>query len=370
MNVPNRLYIDGEWGGDAKGPTLEIVNPATEEKVDAVPMAGTADLDRALEAAGRAWRSWRNVDAWSRSAVLRRSAGLVRERADGIAAVITQEQGKPLAEAKGEVAATADVFDWYADEARRIYGRVIDGHSRDHRLLVMREPVGPVAGFSPWNFPALLSARKIAPSIAAGCSIILKPAEETPRAALCLAQACHDAEVPRGVVNVVAGDPVEISRHLIASDVIRKVSFTGSVPVGEEILRLCTAGVKSVSLELGGHAPVLVFEDADVEDAAETCARAKFRNNGQVCIAASRFYVQESVAERFTKRFVEVTKSLRIGDGMDPNTEVGPMANPRRLEATHALIEDAVGKGAILCCGGTRGKKRRRPFNGSGPRIC
>jgi len=221
-------------------------------------------------------------------------------------------------------------------------------------LLVMRQPIGPVAAFTPWNFPALLPARKIAAAVAAGCAIILKPAEEAPRTALCLAAASHEAGIPAGVVNVVTGNPVQISRHLIASDIIRKVSLTGSVPIGREILKLCADGIKAVSMELGGHSPVLVFDDADIDAAAEIAARGKFRNNGQVCIAASRFFVHAAVAKRFTERFVEVTRALRIGDGRDPQTEIGPLANRRRLEAAEALVQDALAKGATLRCGGRR----------------
>ena len=354
MSIPNLMYIDGEWVPASDGATLDIIDPATEEKVDTIPVATEADLDRALDAADRAWKEWREVDAWTRSATLRRVADLVRERADTIAAVMTEEQGKPLAEARGETMAAADQFDWYADEARRIYGRVIDAHSRAHRLFVLRQPIGPVAAFSPWNFPALLSSRKMAPAIATGCSIIVKPAREAPRSTLLLAQACHDAGVPKGVVNVVTGDSGMISKRLCASGIIRKVTLTGSVPVGRELLHLCADGVKPVTMELGGHSPVLVFDDADVEEAAEIAARGKFRNNGQVCIAASRFYVQESAAETFTARFVEVAQSLKLGDGRDPDTDVGPLANLRRLEATQALVDDAVAKGATIACGGCR----------------
>jgi len=360
--APNLLLIDGEWTSSADGRRIDVVDPATEGILDTVPVATAGDLDRALAAADRAWRSWREVDAWTRSATIRRVAGLIRERADSIAATLTAEQGKPLAEAKGEVLAAADQFDWYADEARRIYGRVVDGHTAEHRLLVLRQPVGPVAAFSPWNFPVLLPARKIAPALAAGCSIIVKPAEEAPRAALCLGQACIDAGVPPGVVNMVTGEPAQISRHLIQSDVIRKVSLTGSVPVGRDILALCAGGIKSVSMELGGHAPVLVFADADVEQAAELAARGKFRNNGQVCIAASRFFVHESVAERFTERFVAVTRSLRVGDGRDPRTDVGPLSNRRRLAAVEALVADAQERGATVCCGGGRPADQPRGF--------
>lgn len=362
LPVPHDLYIGGTWLPACDGGRFDVINPATEEVIDSVPMATAADLDRALAAADDAWRKWREVDAWTRSAALRRVAQVVRERADAIAGVITEEQGKPLAEAKGEIGAAADQFDWYADEARRIYGRVIDGHSTAHRLLVLHQPIGPVAAFTPWNFPALLPARKLAPAIAAGCSIILKPAEEAPRTALCLAAACHEAGIPAGVVNVVTGNPAQISRHLIASDVIRKVSLTGSVAVGQEILKLCADGIKSVSMELGGHSPVLVFADAEVEVAAELAARGKFRNNGQVCIAASRFFVHESVAKRFVDRFVEVAKALRIGDGREASTEIGPLANRRRVQAAEALVQDACAEGAVLCCGGQRPSGFARGF--------
>ncbi len=354
MKVPNQLLIDGAWIDSADGARIEIVNPADESVCDSVPAATTADLDRALASADRAWRQWREVDAWTRSAKVRRVAELIRARADTMAAVLTEEQGKPLAEARGEIMASADQFDWYADEARRIYGRVIDGHSRAHRLFVIRQSVGPVAAFSPWNFPALLSARKIAPALAAGCSIIVKPAVEAPRTTMLIAQACLDAEIPAGVIGVVTGSSSMISRHLIGSEVIRKVSLTGSVPVGQEILRLCAEGIKLVSMELGGHSPVLVFPDADVDKAAEIGARGKFRNNGQVCIAASRFFVHQEVYDRYVKRFREVTESLKLGDGRDAATEVGPLANQRRLDATQAMVDDAVGKGAVIACGGHR----------------
>jgi len=348
------MYINGEWVDASDGVHIPIIDPATEEEIDAVPKATPEDLDRALDAAEHGWKTWRDVDAWSRSAALRQVAELVRKRAERISNVLTEEQGKTLAECRGELNATADQFDWYADEARRIYGRTINGHSRGNRLLVVRQPIGPVAAFAPWNFPALLSSRKMAPAIAAGCSIIIKPPIEAPRTVLMLAEACHDAGIPPGVVNMVTGQSSMISKHVLSSDVVRKVSLTGSVPVGQEMLRLCAEGIKSVSMELGGHSPVLVFEDADLEQAAETCARGKFRNNGQVCIAASRFFVQESIAGAFIEYFVAVARSLRLGVGKDPKTDVGPLANVRRLEATEALVKDAVDKGAEVRCGGKR----------------
>lgn len=362
MTVPNLMYIDGDWTPASDGAKMDIINPADEKKIDTIPVATKDDLDRALESADRAWRSWKEVDVWTRSAHIRRVSDIIKERKEEIAAVLTEEQGKPTAEAMGEIGAAAEQFDWYADESRRIYGRVIDGHSKEHRLLVIREPIGPVAAFSPWNFPALLSSRKIAPAIACGCSIIVKPAVEAPRTALCIAKAISDAGIPAGVLNMVTGKSSMISDHLIKSDIIRKVTLTGSVPIGQEILKLSADGIKVVTMELGGHSPVLIFEDANIDQAAETCAKTKYRNNGQVCISASRFYVQESVAERFIERFVEVTKSLVIGDGRDPKTDVGPISNMRRLEATERLVSDAVKKGAEVKCGGKRPEGFKKGF--------
>ncbi len=360
--IPREMYIGGEWVAASDGNRMDVIDPATEEVIDSVPVATAEDLDRALEAARSGWQSWREVDAWSRSAVVRKIGELLRERTDVIARTMTAEQGKPLAEAAGEVGGAADSFDWHADEARRIYGRIIDGPSRDHRLLVIRQSIGPVAAFTPWNFPILLPSRKIAPALAAGCSIILKPAEETPRTALLLAECCAEAGVPAGVVNVVTGNPAEISRHLLASDTIRKVSVTSSVPVGREVLRNAAEGIKPVTLELGGHSPVLVFADVDPAAAAEVCARGKFRNNGQVCIAASRFYVHEKIAAAFTERFVAVVESLRVGNGRDEGVDVGPLSNARRLEAAESLVADAVAKGAEVKTGGCRPPEFERGF--------
>lgn len=362
MQVPNRLYIDGEWCDAADGAELPIVDPSTEEQIDQVPHAAAADLERALESALDGFHRWREVDAWTRTARLRRVAELVRERQEMIARVMAGEEGKPLAEARGEVLAAADQFDWYADEARRNYGRVIDGHASDVRLLVLRQPIGPVAAFTAWNFPALLPARKIAPALAAGCSIILKPPEEAPRTALCLAQACEDAGIPPGVVNMVTGDPAAISRHLVGSGQVRKVSLTGSVPVGQDLLRQCAEQIIPITLELGGHSPVLVFEDADVEAAAAMCVQAKFRNCGQVCISPTRFFVQEPLIDAFTEAIISHVRPLRVGPGLDPSTEVGPLANRRRLDAVQTLVENAVSTGANVRTGGEVPRDQRRGY--------
>ncbi len=351
------MLIEGSWVDSSDAKTLDVINPATEEKIYSIPCASQEDLAAALLSSDIAWKKWRDVDAWTRSAKLRRVADILRERADEIASALTEEQGKTLPESKGEILATADQFDWYADEARRIYGRWIDGHNSSQRLLVRHQSVGPVAAFSPWNFPALLAARKIAPAIAAGCSIIVKPAEEAPRSVFAIGKACMDAGIPAGVINIVTGNPSEISETLIRSNIIRKVSLTGSVPVGQELLRLCALGVKSVSMELGGHSPVLVFADADVEKAARTCARSKFRNNGQVCISASRFFVQDKIADAFTAFFVNETQKMKLGNGADSGTDIGPLSNERRRNAAEELIRDAVSKGAVVASGG------RRPTN-------
>ena len=361
-NVPELLYVNGAWSKSSDGVVEAVIDPSTEEVVASVPLATEQDCDRALEAAREGFRVWRDLDAWSRSALVRQVAALVRERASAIAEVMTAEQGKPLAEARAEVLSSADQFDWCADEARRIYGRIIDGHSRAHRLMTLRQPIGPVAAFTAWNFPALLPARKMAAALAAGCSIIVKPALEAPLTALCLAEACHDAGVPAGVVNILTGDAVLISERLVSSPVIRKVSLTGSVPVGRTLLGQCADKIIPATLELGGHAPVLIFDDADPEAAAEACVRAKFRNCGQVCISPTRFYAQERVLDAFTKAVTERVAVLRVGGGMEEGVDVGPLTSRRRLEAIDHLVGDARSKGASVLCGGKRLAGRERGY--------
>ncbi|MEV5575503.1 NAD-dependent succinate-semialdehyde dehydrogenase [Spirillospora sp. NPDC052269] len=349
---PSRLFIDGVWRDAGDGRTRAVENPATETELTAVPLATGADLDDALAAAAAGFQRWRTTSAWDRSDVLRRFAQVIREDADRFALVMTLEQGKPLAQARGEVLASADQFDWYADEARRVYGRSVDGHDTSTRILVRREPIGPVAAFAAWNFPSLLTARKIAPALASGCSIIVMAPIEAPLSTLLFAEVAEKAGLPAGVLNVVTGEPAQVSQHLISSDVIRKVSLTGSVPVGVQLVTLAAQGMKATSMELGGHAPVLVFPDTDVRRAAEICARGKFRNGGQVCIAASRFLVHESVADEFTEAFVEETRKLRLGDGRDPDTDVGPLTTAARRAAIADLVEDALAGGARLEHGG------------------
>ncbi|MEV4257642.1 NAD-dependent succinate-semialdehyde dehydrogenase [Spirillospora sp. NPDC049652] len=349
---PPLLFIDGAWREAGDGRTRAVENPATETELTAVPLATAADLDDALAAAAAGFQRWRTTSAWDRSDLLRRFAQVIRADADRFALVMTLEQGKPLAQARGEVLASADQFDWYADEARRVYGRSVEGHDTSTRILVRREPVGPVAAFAAWNFPSLLTARKIAPALAAGCSIIVMAPIEAPLSTLLFAEVADRVGLPAGVLNIVTGEPAEVSRHLIASEVIRKVTLTGSVPVGVQLSVLAAQGMKETAMELGGHAPVLVFPDTDVRRAAGICARGKFRNGGQVCIAASRFLVHESVADEFTEAFVAETRALRLGDGREPDTDVGPLTTAARRDAIGALVDDAVARGARVEHGG------------------
>ena len=346
------LFIDNDWRPAASGATVEVIDPATEEHLGTIPRAGPADLDAALEAVGRGGKLWGATPGWERSAVLRRIVGELDRRREAIAVAMSTETGKPLAEAKGEVGAAIEQFDWYADEARRIFGHTLDGRDAGVRLQVRYQPVGPVAAFTAWNFPALLPARKIAAALAAGCSVVIKPSEEAPTSTFLIAEAARAAGLPPGVLNVVTGDPAEISAHLIASSVIRKVSLTGSVPVGRHILRLCAEGLKKVSLELGGHAPVLVFGDADATAAGQACARAKFRNSGQVCISPSRFFVHSSVYEPFTAAMAATAAALKVGRGLDEGVEFGPMVNQRGRERIIGLVADARSKGAEVLTGG------------------
>lgn len=356
--VDRSLRIGSERVKASNREILPVINPASGETVGEIPVATTADLDNALDAAGSAYRSWRKVSAFDRYAILRRAAALMRERALGIAHFMTLEQGKPVADSMAEVHGAADIFDWYAEEGRRAYGRIIPSRTSGVRSLVFREPIGPVAVFTPWNFPITIPARKIAAALAAGCSCIAKPAEETPSPTLAIAHALADAGLPDGVLNIVFGVPGQISTHLIASPVIKKISFTGSTRVGKHLAKLAAEGVKPATLELGGHAPTIVFADADVEKAAEMTARSKYRNAGQICITPTRFYLHEAIHDRFVARFREVAASLRLGDGLDPQTQMGPLANVRRIDAMESLVSDAKRCGARIELGGERHGER------------
>lgn len=346
------LLIDGQWLGSGRhGET--VVNPATGDSLGRLPHASPDDLGRAVAAAERAFGAWSATPARDRRQVLLRAARLLEERSATIARTLTLEQGKPLAEAQAELTAAIEVFEWYAEETRRLYGRIIPARARDVTQAVHHEPIGPVAAFTPWNFPALTPARKIAGALAAGCTLVIKPSEETPATALELARACVDAGLPPGVLNVVFGAPAEISEFLVRSSPIRKITFTGSIPVGKHLAQLAASnGLKRCTLELGGHAPVLVFDDADIERAAQVSAAGRFRNAGQVCVAPSRFYVQRSVAERFAAEMAKAAQALVLGNGLDTATTMGPLANPRRLAAMKHYVQDALQAGGRLETGG------------------
>ena len=348
------LFIDNDWRPARSGKRVRVVDPATEDLLGSIPEADESDLDDALGAAGRAAKGWAATPGWERSKILRRIVAELESRRERIATAMSAETGKPIAEARGETGAAIDQFDWYADEARRVFGHTLQGRDWGVSLQVQYQPVGPVAAFTAWNFPALLPARKIAAALAAGCTVIIKPSEEAPASAFLIAESALAAGLPPGVLNVVSGDPAMISAHLIASPVIRKVSLTGSVPVGKLILRLCAEGVKKVSLELGGHAPVLVFADADPKAAGLACARAKFRNAGQVCISPSRFYVHSTIYERFAETMAEFASNLKLGRGLDPDTECGPMVTRRGRDRMIHLVEDARRNGAELLVGAPR----------------
>ena len=355
MSYPDtQLLIDGQWQDAADGRTLPVFNPATGAEIGRVAHAGIADLDRALAAAQKGFEAWRDVPAIERGRIMRRAAGLMRERADGIAAALTQENGKPLAEAKIETMAAADIIEWFADEGMRVYGRIVPTRNPAVRQLVVKDPVGPVAAFTPWNFPINQAVRKVSAALTTGCSIIVKAAEETPAAPAALLRAFADAGVPAGVIGLVYGNPAEISGHLIPHPVIRKISFTGSTVVGKQLAALAGQHMKRVTMELGGHAPVIVAEDADLELAVKSSGAAKFRNAGQVCISPTRFLVHESVRNDFAAALARHAESLKVGDGLAEGTQMGPLANPRRIVAMAGMLEDAVQRGATVATGGAR----------------
>ncbi len=351
-NVP--LYIDGTWRPAAGGRSIAVINPATEEQVGTVAHASTGDLDEALDAAVKGFALWRQVSAFERSKVMRKAANLLRERIDMVARLMTLEQGKPLGEAKTEILNGADTIDWFAEEARRAYGRVIPARQPGVYQLVVKEPVGPVAAFTPWNFPVNQIVRKLCAALAAGCSIIVKAPEETPASPAELIRCFADAGVPAGVMALVYGSPSEISEYLIPHPAIRKVTFTGSTPIGKKLAALAGAHMKRVTMELGGHAPVLVFDDADIDGAAQQIATAKFRNAGQVCVSPTRFLVQEKVYEQFVERFIGAAKAIRVGDGLEASSTMGPLANERRIPALQDLIGEGIQHGATIRTGGER----------------
>jgi succinate-semialdehyde dehydrogenase / glutarate-semialdehyde dehydrogenase len=355
MTYPHtQLFIDGQWQDAADARTLAVFNPASGQEIGRVAHAGKPDLDRALAAAQKGFEIWRDTPAAERSKIMRRAAALMRERAGDIAGLLTQEQGKPLAEAKGEAVASADIIEWFAEEGFRVYGRVVPSRNLAVRQLVVKDPVGPVAAFTPWNFPINQAVRKMSAALATGCSIIVKAPEETPAGPAALVKAFADAGVPAGVVGLVYGNPAEISGYLIPHPIIRKITFTGSTPVGKQLAALAGQYMKRATMELGGHAPVIVAEDADVALAVKTAGGAKFRNAGQVCIAPTRFLVHESIRNEFAAALVKHAQGLKVGDGMAAGIQMGPLANPRRVTAMAEFTQDAVSRGAQVAAGGER----------------
>jgi succinate-semialdehyde dehydrogenase / glutarate-semialdehyde dehydrogenase len=352
--VQPALLIDGEWIGADRRESQPVVNPANGRTIGFVPHATAGDLDRALEASAREFPRWRAESPRERGRILKRAADLIRERADDIARLATLEMGKPLTEARMEAIMTAEEIEWFAEEGRRSYGRVIPGRLGETRFTVVREPVGPTAGFSAWNFPIANAGRKLGAALASGCTSIYKAGEESPAAALAVIRSLIDAGVPAGVISAVFGVPDSISRHLLASPIVRKISFTGSVAVGKHLVKLAADGLKRTTMELGGHAPVLVFDDADIESTLDISVPRKYRNAGQVCISPTRFYVQENSFDRFCEGFVARTANVKVGDGLDPSTTMGPMVHARRRDAIESFVRDAVAKGGKLLAGGER----------------
>jgi succinate-semialdehyde dehydrogenase/glutarate-semialdehyde dehydrogenase len=354
MYPDTNLFIDGVWTAGGGGRSLDVINPATGAVVGHVACADLADLERAAAAADRGFQIWKAKSAYERCIIMRKAAELLRARVTEIATVLTIEQGKPITESINEANGAADIIDWFAEEGRRCYGRVVPPRAANVSQTVVREPIGPVAGFAPWNAPLSNCVRKIAAALGAGCSIVLKAPEETPASCAALVKVFADAGVPNGVVNLVFGNPAEISEYLIPHPAIRKITFTGSTPVGRRLSALAGHHLKRITLELGGHAPAIIFDDADVEGAIKTLAFHKFRNCGQVCISPTRFLVQESVYERFVEGFVAAAKATTVGDGLQKETRMGPLANARRIDAIESLVEDALSRGARLRYGGKR----------------
>lgn len=348
------LYINGEWLDGAGQEQSEVLDPATEQPLGALPHATDADVDAALQAADAAFPAWRRTAPMQRSAILRNAAHLLRERSEALSWIITREQGKPLTESRVEVDKTAELFEWSAEESRRIYGRIIPAREPRMRQMVVPEPIGPVAAFSGWNAPAITPSRKIASALAAGCTVVIKPAEETPATALFLARVLHDSGLPAGVLNMVFGNPGRVSDRMIQSPLIRAVTFTGSTEIGTKVAQMAAAGLKRSVLELGGHAPVLVFGDVDPEAAARTLIQAKMRNGGQICVSPTRMLVHESIAEPFARSMAELARRWRVGPGTEEGVQMGPLANPRRVEAIQSMVEDGRARGGRVLAGGER----------------
>jgi succinate-semialdehyde dehydrogenase/glutarate-semialdehyde dehydrogenase len=358
LNDPSLLrqqaYIDGAWCDADDGKTVAVVNPATGETLGTVPHMGARETRRAVDAANAAWPAWRRKTARERALILRKWNDLMLEHADDLAAIMTAEQGKPLAESKGEIAYAASFIEWFGEQAKRIEGDVLESPARDRRIVVTKEPIGVCAAITPWNFPAAMITRKVGPALAAGCPIVLKPAELTPYSALALAVLAERAGVPPGVFSIVIGDSKAIGAEMCANPIVRKLSFTGSTQVGRLLMEQCAPTVKKLSLELGGNASFIVFDDADLDAAVEGAMASKYRNMGQTCVCANRIYVQDGVYEAFAQKLTAAVAKLKVGNGMDPGVNQGPLIEEKAVEKVEHHIADALGKGARLLLGGKR----------------
>ena len=347
-----QALINGRWRDASSKETLAVTNPANGQQLGSVPKMGAAETREAIDAAAGALPAWRALTAKERSAILRRWFELMMEHQDDLARLMTLEQGKPLAEAKGEISYAASFIEWFAEEGKRIYGDTIPGHQADKRLLVIKQPIGVTAAITPWNFPAAMITRKAGPALAAGCTMVLKPASQTPLSALALAELANRAGIPEGVFNVVTGSASEVGNELTGNPLVRKLSFTGSTEIGRQLMEQCAKDIKKVSLELGGNAPFIVFDDADLDKAVEGALASKFRNAGQTCVCANRLYVQDGVYDRFAEKLQQAVSKLQIGDGLQPNVTIGPLIDEKAIAKVQEHIADALGKGARIVTGG------------------
>ena len=349
-----QCYIDGQWVDADDGATLAVTNPANDSVIGTVPKLGGAETARAIDAAQEAFKSWRQLPAKQRAACLKTLAQLMLDNAEDLAKLMTIEQGKPLVESRGEVAYAASFFEWFAEEGKRIYGDVIPHQQPDRRIVVIKEPIGVCAAVTPWNFPSAMITRKAGPALAAGCTIVIKPASSTPYSALALCELAERAGIPAGVINVVTGASSEIGQELTANEKVRKLSFTGSTAIGKVLMRQCADTIKKVSLELGGNAPFIVFDDADIDAAVTGAMQSKYRNAGQTCVCANRILVHESVYDEFAEKLALAVEQMQVGDGLEDGTEVGPLIDVAAVEKVEAHISDAVAKGAQVAVGGSR----------------
>ncbi|SUD86328.1 succinate-semialdehyde dehydrogenase [Stutzerimonas stutzeri] len=347
-----QAYVDGAWLDADGGQTLEVNNPASGEVLGTVPKMGAAETRRAIEAAERALPAWRDLTAKERSQTLRRWFELIMQNQEDLARLMTLEQGKPLTESRGEIAYAASFIEWFAEEAKRIYGDTIPGHQKDKRIIVIKQPIGVTAAITPWNFPAAMITRKAGPALAAGCTMVVKPASQTPFSALALAELAERAGIPKGVFSVVTGSAGDIGNELTANPIVRKITFTGSTEVGAKLMEQCAPGIKKVSLELGGNAPFLVFDDADLDEAVKGAMQSKYRNAGQTCVCVNRIYVQDGVYDAFAQKFQAAVEKLKIGNGLDDGVDVGPLIDDRAAAKVKEHIEDAVAAGAKVVAGG------------------